>query len=144
MNRQVQIIPGNWRQVLWLVHELQLFCSRRVALCIDGPQRFCSDSKYLLGKEAIKQRHLRLLGYQVVQVKAVSMIDWLFQLRTLIQHNCKDFNGANSNPWAEQKSLGTPRWAWGQGHGQGGPPMTAGLLSVHSLIRTPLAHVVRV
>lgn len=41
---------------------------KRVALCIDGPQRFCSDSKYLLGKEAIKQRHLRLLGYQVVQV----------------------------------------------------------------------------
>ncbi|XP_059132224.1 FAST kinase domain-containing protein 3, mitochondrial [Peromyscus eremicus] len=41
---------------------------KRVALCIDGPQRFCSDSKHLLGREAIKQRHLRLLGYQVVQV----------------------------------------------------------------------------
>ncbi|XP_060236350.1 FAST kinase domain-containing protein 3, mitochondrial isoform X2 [Meriones unguiculatus] len=41
---------------------------KRVALCIDGPQRFCSDSKHLLGKEAIKQRHLRLLGYQVVQI----------------------------------------------------------------------------
>ncbi|XP_038958789.1 FAST kinase domain-containing protein 3, mitochondrial isoform X3 [Rattus norvegicus] len=40
----------------------------RVALCIDGPQRFCLGSKHLLGKEAIKQRHLRLLGYQVVQV----------------------------------------------------------------------------
>lgn len=41
---------------------------KRVALCIDGPQRFCADSKHLLGKEAIKQRHLRLLGYRVVQV----------------------------------------------------------------------------
>ncbi|OBS66208.1 hypothetical protein A6R68_05249 [Neotoma lepida] len=41
---------------------------KRVALCIDGPQRFCSNSKHLLGREAIKQRHLRLLGYQVVQV----------------------------------------------------------------------------
>jgi hypothetical protein len=41
---------------------------KRVALCIDGPKRFCSDSKHLLGKEAIKQRHLRLLSYQVVQV----------------------------------------------------------------------------
>nr|XP_020022077.1 FAST kinase domain-containing protein 3, mitochondrial-like [Castor canadensis]XP_020022078.1 FAST kinase domain-containing protein 3, mitochondrial-like [Castor canadensis]XP_020022079.1 FAST kinase domain-containing protein 3, mitochondrial-like [Castor canadensis] len=41
---------------------------KRVALCIDGPERFCSDSKHLLGKESIKQRHLRLLGYQVVQV----------------------------------------------------------------------------
>lgn len=41
---------------------------KRVALCIDGPQRFCSNGKHLLGKEAIKQRHLQLLGYQVVQV----------------------------------------------------------------------------
>ncbi|XP_012330694.2 FAST kinase domain-containing protein 3, mitochondrial [Aotus nancymaae] len=41
---------------------------KRIALCIDGPQRFCSNSKHLLGKEAIKQRHLQLLGYQVVQM----------------------------------------------------------------------------
>ncbi|XP_023590584.1 FAST kinase domain-containing protein 3, mitochondrial isoform X1 [Trichechus manatus latirostris] len=42
---------------------------KRVALCIDGPKRFCFNSKNLLGKEAIKQRHLRLLGYEVVQVE---------------------------------------------------------------------------
>ncbi|XP_071063527.1 FAST kinase domain-containing protein 3, mitochondrial-like isoform X2 [Dasypus novemcinctus] len=41
---------------------------KRVALCIDGPRRFCFNCKNLLGKEAIKQRHLRLLGYQVVQI----------------------------------------------------------------------------
>nr|XP_019598930.1 PREDICTED: FAST kinase domain-containing protein 3, mitochondrial isoform X1 [Rhinolophus sinicus] len=41
---------------------------KRVALCIDGPKRFCLNSKHLLGKEAIKQRHLRLLGYKVVQL----------------------------------------------------------------------------
>ncbi|XP_045703972.1 FAST kinase domain-containing protein 3, mitochondrial isoform X2 [Phyllostomus hastatus] len=41
---------------------------KRIALCIDGPKRFCLNSKHLLGKEAIKQRHLRLLGYQVVQI----------------------------------------------------------------------------
>ena len=41
----------------------------RVALCIDGPKRFCLNSNHLLGKEATKQRHLRLLGYQVVQVR---------------------------------------------------------------------------
>ncbi|KAM5264424.1 FAST kinase domain-containing protein 3, mitochondrial [Ctenodactylus gundi] len=41
---------------------------KRIALCIDDPKRFCSNSQHLLGKEAIKQRHLRLLGYQVVQV----------------------------------------------------------------------------
>ncbi|NIG59475.1 FAST kinase domain-containing protein 3 [Pontoporia blainvillei] len=40
---------------------------KRVALCIDGPKRFCLNSKHLLGKEATKQRHLYLLGYQVVQ-----------------------------------------------------------------------------
>ncbi|XP_007191698.2 FAST kinase domain-containing protein 3, mitochondrial [Balaenoptera acutorostrata] len=41
---------------------------KRVALCIDGPKRFCLNSKHLLGKEATKQRHLYLLGYQVVQI----------------------------------------------------------------------------
>ena len=60
----------------------------RVALCIDGPKRFCLNSKHLLGKEATKQRHLHLLGYQVVQVrfslffffspKAISSSDLLF------------------------------------------------------------------
>ncbi|KAM4687893.1 FAST kinase domain-containing protein 3, mitochondrial isoform 1-T2 [Discoglossus pictus] len=42
--------------------------SRRIALCIDGQKRFCFNSHNLVGKEAIKQRHLRLLGYDVVQI----------------------------------------------------------------------------
>ncbi|XP_034428444.1 FAST kinase domain-containing protein 3, mitochondrial [Hippoglossus hippoglossus] len=41
---------------------------KRVALCIDGPKRFTTNTRHLLGKEAIKQRHLRLLGYEVVQI----------------------------------------------------------------------------
>ncbi|KAF6737669.1 FAST kinase domain-containing protein 3 [Oryzias melastigma] len=41
---------------------------KRVALCIDGQKRFTSNSRRLLGKEAMKQRHLRLLGYEVVQI----------------------------------------------------------------------------
>ncbi|KAJ8376696.1 hypothetical protein SKAU_G00072760, partial [Synaphobranchus kaupii] len=41
---------------------------RRIALCIDGPKRFSANTRRLLGKEAIKQRHLRLLGYEVVQI----------------------------------------------------------------------------
>ncbi|XP_006009224.1 FAST kinase domain-containing protein 3, mitochondrial [Latimeria chalumnae] len=41
---------------------------RRIALCIDGQKRFCFNGHTLLGKEAIKQRHLRLLGYEVVQI----------------------------------------------------------------------------
>ncbi|NXX40687.1 FAKD3 protein, partial [Tricholaema leucomelas] len=41
---------------------------RRIALCVDGQSRFCINSHNLLGEEAIKQRHLQLLGYEVVQV----------------------------------------------------------------------------
>uniref|UniRef100_A0A8B9Z4W0 FAST kinase domains 3 n=1 Tax=Buteo japonicus TaxID=224669 RepID=A0A8B9Z4W0_9AVES len=41
---------------------------RRIALCVDGQSRFCINSHNLLGEEAIKQRHLRLLGYEVVQI----------------------------------------------------------------------------
>ncbi|XP_059272843.1 FAST kinase domain-containing protein 3, mitochondrial isoform X1 [Mustela nigripes] len=41
---------------------------KRVALCIDDPNRFSLNTKHLLGKEATKQRHLRLLGFHVVQI----------------------------------------------------------------------------
>ncbi|XP_007240095.3 FAST kinase domain-containing protein 3, mitochondrial [Astyanax mexicanus] len=41
---------------------------KRIALCIDGPRRYASNASRLLGKEAIKQRHLRILGYEVVQI----------------------------------------------------------------------------
>uniref|UniRef100_A0A665V613 RAP domain-containing protein n=1 Tax=Echeneis naucrates TaxID=173247 RepID=A0A665V613_ECHNA len=41
---------------------------RRVALCLDGRSRFCSNTQHLLGKEATKRRHLRRMGYEVVQI----------------------------------------------------------------------------
>ncbi|NXN25825.1 FAKD3 protein, partial [Nycticryphes semicollaris] len=41
---------------------------RRIALCVDGRNRFCINSRNLLGEQAIKQRHLQLLGYEVVQI----------------------------------------------------------------------------
>uniref|UniRef100_A0AAV2L987 RAP domain-containing protein n=1 Tax=Knipowitschia caucasica TaxID=637954 RepID=A0AAV2L987_KNICA len=41
---------------------------KRIALCIDGHKRFASNKRQLLGKEAIKQRHLRLIGYEIVQI----------------------------------------------------------------------------
>ncbi|XP_027724724.1 FAST kinase domain-containing protein 3, mitochondrial [Vombatus ursinus] len=41
---------------------------KRLALCIDDRKRFCLNSHNLLGKEAIKQRHLQLLGYEVIQI----------------------------------------------------------------------------
>uniref|UniRef100_A0A8D0G5X6 FAST kinase domains 3 n=1 Tax=Sphenodon punctatus TaxID=8508 RepID=A0A8D0G5X6_SPHPU len=39
-----------------------------MALCIDDQRRFCINSHNLLGKEAIKQGHLKLVGYEVVQI----------------------------------------------------------------------------
>ncbi|XP_072461505.1 FAST kinase domain-containing protein 3, mitochondrial isoform X2 [Notamacropus eugenii] len=41
---------------------------KRLALCLDDQKRFCLNSHHLLGKEAIKQRHLQLLGYEVIQI----------------------------------------------------------------------------
>lgn len=41
---------------------------KRIAICIDGHKRFATNTRQLLGKEAIKQRHLGLLGYEVVQI----------------------------------------------------------------------------
>ncbi|KFQ06036.1 FAST kinase domain-containing protein 3 [Leptosomus discolor] len=46
---------------------------RRIALCVDGQTRFCVNSHNLLGEEAIKQRHLQLLGYEVVQIPFFEM-----------------------------------------------------------------------
>lgn len=40
----------------------------RIALCLDGQSRFCNNTNHLLGKEATKRRHLRRMGYEVVQV----------------------------------------------------------------------------
>ncbi|KAM6350577.1 FAST kinase domain-containing protein 3, mitochondrial [Podargus strigoides] len=53
---------------------------RRIAVCVDGQNRFCINSHNLLGEEAIKRRHLQLLGYQVVQIP-------FFEVESL--QNCK-------------------------------------------------------
>nr|XP_019945225.1 PREDICTED: FAST kinase domain-containing protein 3, mitochondrial-like [Paralichthys olivaceus] len=42
--------------------------NRRMALCLDSKDRFCSNTQHLLGKEATKRRHLRRMGYEVVQI----------------------------------------------------------------------------
>ncbi|XP_042255259.1 FAST kinase domain-containing protein 3, mitochondrial [Thunnus maccoyii] len=57
--------------VLPASHDDDVF--KRIALCIDGPKRFSTNKRQLLGKEAIKQRHLRLLGYEVVQIPFYEM-----------------------------------------------------------------------
>lgn len=40
----------------------------RMALSLDGQNRFCINTQHLLGKEATKKRHLRRIGYEMVQV----------------------------------------------------------------------------
>lgn len=62
----------------WNVKRLKQLCCLmcyRIALCIDGQKRFTTNKRQLLGKEAIKQRHLRLLGYEVVQVRTSQMLE---------------------------------------------------------------------
>lgn len=54
----------------WGFFDTTLVLDSRIALCVDGQNRFCTNSHNLLGEEAIKQRHLHLLGYEVVQVKS--------------------------------------------------------------------------
>ncbi|XP_044073844.1 FAST kinase domain-containing protein 3, mitochondrial-like [Siniperca chuatsi] len=41
---------------------------RRMVLCLDGQNRFCRNTQHLLGKEATKRRHLRRMGYELVQI----------------------------------------------------------------------------
>ncbi|KAI3356472.1 hypothetical protein L3Q82_017689, partial [Scortum barcoo] len=41
---------------------------KRIALCLDGQNRFCNNTQHLLGKEATKRRHLRRMGYELVQI----------------------------------------------------------------------------
>ncbi|XP_053570491.1 FAST kinase domain-containing protein 3, mitochondrial [Bombina bombina] len=53
--------------------------SKRIAVCIHGPKRFCFNTHHLIGKESIKQRHLNLLGYEVVQEENVSTYDSIFK-----------------------------------------------------------------
>ncbi|XP_033856718.1 FAST kinase domain-containing protein 3, mitochondrial [Acipenser ruthenus] len=52
--------------VLPATHHEEVY--KRIAVCIDGQKRFCANSHNFLGKEAIKKRHLKLLGYEVVQI----------------------------------------------------------------------------
>ncbi|XP_078279209.1 FAST kinase domain-containing protein 3, mitochondrial isoform X2 [Rhinoraja longicauda] len=58
LDEEGYVLPASWRDEVF----------RRIALCIDDQRRFSINSQNLLGKEAIKQRQLRLLGYDVVQI----------------------------------------------------------------------------
>lgn len=73
---EVQIFDStNCLRAGWNLNRSKQLCCLmcyRIALCIDGHQRFTTNKRQLLGKEAIKQRHLRLLGYEVVQVRTSS------------------------------------------------------------------------
>lgn len=83
--RTTKSTKGNW---LWDTpssqHDFTSFNTSlcyaycRIALCIDGQRRFTTNKRQLLGKEAIKQRHLKLLGYEVVQVRSSLSVSSFF------------------------------------------------------------------
>ncbi|KAM9331918.1 FAST kinase domain-containing protein 3, mitochondrial isoform 1-T2 [Pholidichthys leucotaenia] len=58
LNEEGYVLPASYTDEVY----------KRIALCIDGRKRFTTNGRQLLGREAIKQRHLRLLGYEVVQI----------------------------------------------------------------------------
>ncbi|XP_069769720.1 FAST kinase domain-containing protein 3, mitochondrial isoform X2 [Narcine bancroftii] len=58
LDEEGYVLPASWRDDVF----------KRIALCIDDQRRFSINSQNLLGKEAIKQRQLQLLGYNVVQI----------------------------------------------------------------------------
>ncbi|XP_051871379.1 FAST kinase domain-containing protein 3, mitochondrial [Pristis pectinata] len=58
LDEEGYVLPASWHDEVF----------RRIALCIDDQRRFAINSQNLLGKEAIKQRQLQLLGYDVVQI----------------------------------------------------------------------------
>lgn len=62
----------------WIVLIIISVYAHRIAVCIDGPKRFAANARHLLGKEAIKQRHLKILGYEVVQVSVSISCSVLF------------------------------------------------------------------
>ncbi|KAL3970349.1 hypothetical protein ACER0C_028146 [Sarotherodon galilaeus] len=41
---------------------------KRVVLCLDGPNRFCTNTRHLLGKEVTKRRHLQRMGMELVEI----------------------------------------------------------------------------
>ncbi|XP_059828517.1 FAST kinase domain-containing protein 3, mitochondrial [Hypanus sabinus] len=58
LDEEGYVLPASWHDEVF----------RRITLCIDDQKRFTINSQNLLGKEAIKQRQLQLLGYDVVQI----------------------------------------------------------------------------
>uniref|UniRef100_A0A668UZP6 RAP domain-containing protein n=1 Tax=Oreochromis aureus TaxID=47969 RepID=A0A668UZP6_OREAU len=39
-----------------------------IVLCLDGPNRFCTNTRHLLGKEVTKRRHLQRMGMELVEI----------------------------------------------------------------------------
>lgn len=59
----------------------------RIALCLDGQSRFCNNTHHLMGKEATKRRHLRRIGYEVVQVGVRKRYEYDHKIPLTWQYN---------------------------------------------------------
>ena len=49
---------------------LKPFCPRRVVMSVNDKWHYCHNCEVLVGSRAMRDRHLRLLGYAIVQVGA--------------------------------------------------------------------------
>lgn len=92
-----------------LLHLVTFSPVYRIAVCINGPKRFAVNAQQLLGKETIKQRHLRLLGYEVVEVSLFCffvpppqlwmfgdiLFWWVFELHRLYSYKILLFSPSN-------------------------------------------------
>jgi len=45
-------------------------CDARIALLLLMPEHYCANVPQLLGEYAMKQRHMRKLGYSVISVSS--------------------------------------------------------------------------
>ncbi|XP_066300383.1 FAST kinase domain-containing protein 3, mitochondrial-like [Branchiostoma lanceolatum] len=50
------------------LNETEEAVEKRIVVCALFPHHFCTGTHHLLGRQVMKMRHLKLLGYQVVQV----------------------------------------------------------------------------
>lgn len=53
------------------IHSQSTEINSRIAIVLHQPEHLCSNSGHLMGEPAMKVRHLKLLGYKVVEVQCV-------------------------------------------------------------------------
>ena len=79
----------NWKTVFFEMMLLFYLFSFRVAVILHQPEHLCSNTGHLMGEYAMKVRHLKLLGYKVIEVSLISLIFISFGINSILElyHN---------------------------------------------------------